>query len=91
MSCGKTGPMKYLEEISPGDIFVFHGDRFVLSGDYRQSNKSIKKMAISIKNGSIQWIADNEMIELLEIFYRDQEGNLLLLKEHHDQKNNQFS
>ena len=41
-------------------------------------------MSISIENGVCKWFASDEPIEIAELFYRDKEGNILLVKEFKD-------
>jgi hypothetical protein len=77
--------MKYIEEINPGDIFIWKDQRYVLSSDYRPfKNGKTRHMSISIENGTCKWFASDEIIEIAELFYRDAEGNILLVKEFKD-------
>lgn len=74
--------MKYLEELNNGDIFLLNDNRFVLSADFRKKNKDIQKMCINISNGFIQWFDSSTIVEHLDLYYRDTEGNILSLKEY---------
>ena len=77
--------MKYIEEITPGDIFIWKNKRYVLSSDYRPFKQGkTRHMSISIENGTCKWLPSDEMIELAELFYRDKECNILLVKEFKD-------
>lgn len=77
--------MKYIEEINPGDIFIWKEKRYVLSSDYRPfKNNRTRHMSISIENGTCKWFASDEAVEVAELFYRDKEGNILLVKEFKD-------
>mgnify|MGYP001178846825 FL=1 len=77
--------MKYIEEINPGDIFIWKTKRYVLSSDYRPFKQGkTRHMSISIENGTYKWFASDEPIEIAELFYRDKEGNILLVKEFKD-------
>ena len=77
--------MKYIEEIKAGDIFIWKDKRYVLSSDYRPfKNGRTRHMSISIENGICKWFASDEAVEIAELFYRDKEGNILLVKEFKD-------
>ena len=77
--------MKYIEEIKAGDIFIWKDKRYVLSSDYRPfKNGTTRHMSISIENGICKWFASDEVVEIAELFYRDKEGNILLVKEFKD-------
>lgn len=74
--------MKYLEEIKSGDLFLYNNNRFIITTDYKKSsNHSIKRMCVSIENGSIHWINDDAIVGGLDLYYRDNDGNILALKE----------
>jgi len=81
--------MKYIEEIKPGDIFIWKNQRYVLSADYRPYKNGVTRhMSVCITNGLCKWFQSNEVIDLLELFYRDKEGNILLVKEYRDDTEN---
>lgn len=77
--------MKYIEEIVPGDLFEINGQKYVLSADYRKTKNSIKKMAISIDSGMSNWFDSNTIVNIVDLYFRDKEGHILLLKEHKDE------
>jgi hypothetical protein len=86
--------MKYIEELKPGDIFVWKQQRYVLSSDFRPfKNNTTRHMSISIQNGSCKWFKSDEIVDIAELYYRDKEGNILLVKEYenNDTQNNDFS
>jgi hypothetical protein len=77
--------MKYIEELTAGDIFSYKNHRYVLSSDFRSySNGRNKHMSISIENGMPRWFVSDDMVDTVELFYRDKEGNILLVKEYND-------
>tara|TARA_Y100000385_G_C12782831_1_gene504245 strand:- start:115 stop:363 length:249 start_codon:yes stop_codon:yes gene_type:complete len=77
--------MKYIEEINPGDVFIWKEKRYVLSSDFRPfKNNKTRHMSIAIENGVCKWFASDEAVEIAELFYRDKEGNILLVKEFKD-------
>ena len=77
--------MRYIEEINSGDIFIWKNKRYVLSSDYKPfKNGKTRHMSVSIDNGTCKWFASDELVEVAELFYRDKEGNILLVKEFKD-------
>lgn len=71
--------MKYIEELSPGSIFEYQNHKYVLSADFKQQKQIPKKMCVSIHNGHIHWLGDNEIVEQVELYYRDNDRNILPL------------
>ena len=77
--------MKYIEEINPGDIFTWKNQRYILSSDYRPfKNGTTRHMSVSIENGSCKWFKSDEIVDILDLYYRDKDGNILLVKEYKD-------
>lgn len=82
--------MKYIEELSPGEIFSWKNQRYVLSSDFRPLKDGYTKhMSVSINNGSCKWFSSNESVEIVDLYRRDKDGNILLVKEYDDDKKNQ--
>lgn len=78
--------MKYIDEIEPGDIFTWKKHRYVLSSDFRPfKNSKTRHMSVSIENGSCKWFQSDEEVEILDLYWRDKEGNILLVKEYRDE------
>lgn len=84
MNFGIIGKMKYLEELKPGQLFSYKDNRFILTSDFNRSNK---RLCISLTNGFANWLLDNTLVELLDLYYRDQEGNLVAVKEYQNEYN----
>lgn len=72
--------MKYIEELSPGDIFSFQDNKFLLTADFKMNSKKCVRMCISIKDGCSRWMDSDEITEYCELFYRDKENNILSIK-----------
>lgn len=86
--------MKYIEELKPGDIFIWKQQRYVLSADFRPfKNNTTRHMSVSIFNGICKWFKSDEIVEIADLYFRDKEGNILLVKEYkdHDAQGNNFS
>ena len=74
--------MKYIEELDPGDIFSWKKQRYILSADYRPfKNGTQRHMSVSVENGLCKWFVSNEAVEIVDLYYRDKKGNILLVKE----------
>jgi len=75
--------MKYLEELKPGDLFLIDKKRFILTGDFKSTkDQKTKKMSIDIQTGFASWLVEDSVVESLDLYYRDKDGNILALKEH---------
>lgn len=77
--------MKYIEEISPGDLFSWKNKKYILSSDFKRSKRSNKHMCLSLDDGSMQWIDADIAVDIIDLYYRDTEGNIFLLKEFKDE------
>lgn len=75
--------MKYVEELKPGDFFIIEtSKRFILTSDFRVKNKKKYHCAVSIDNGFSNWIPEDEVVEIADLYYRDKDNNILLVKEY---------
>jgi hypothetical protein len=78
--------MKYLEELKPGDLLVYKDARFILTNDYKQRKNDISHYSVvNIQDGSIRWLPSDAIVENADLYVRDAEGNILLLKEFKDE------
>lgn len=78
--------MKYIEELKPGDLFAYKDCKFLLTSNFkRKSNNTIHYEAIALDNGSSRWLAADYIVDVVDLYYRDKEGNILLLKEFKDE------
>lgn len=74
--------MKYVEELKAGDLIIFENKKFILTSDYRSDkNKTIKRLAVNIENGFLHWLRNEDIVNILDLYIRDKEGNILALKE----------
>ena len=72
--------MKYLEELSGGHLFIYEDKKYVLTSDYRIRNKKDQKQCISMDNGFSRWLDASTIVDFLDLYYRDIDGNILPLK-----------
>jgi|688.fasta_scaffold42993_3 hypothetical protein len=74
--------MKYLEELKPGALFVLNNEKFILTADFKQyKNQKSKKMAINLETGFVNWVLEDAIVEILDLYYRDKDANIIALKE----------
>jgi hypothetical protein len=74
--------MKYVEELSSGDFFQYKNHKFILSSDFKKNKTDFSHRAISIEDGSTIWLDSTEIVDIIDLYHRDKEGNILLVKEY---------
>jgi hypothetical protein len=72
--------MKYIEELNPGSIFQFKKNNYVLGVDFKYQQTSTKRMCVNITNGQVSWFRSDEIVDYLDLYYRDEDGNILPIK-----------
>lgn len=77
--------MKYLEELSSGECFVWNKKYFVLTIDFKKNGD---RLAICLSDGSSKWIKSNEIIDRIDIFTLDKDNNIMAIKERLKDVNN---
>jgi hypothetical protein len=70
--------MKYLEEISTGECFIFTGKYFILTADFKRNGD---RLAICLSDGLSKWIKSNDMIDPIDIFTLDKDNNIIAMRE----------
>jgi hypothetical protein len=70
--------MKYLEELSRGDVFTYKEDIFLLTSDY---NNNHKKLCYSLVSGFPKWLEDKTIIDECPIYKLDKDNNIIAIKE----------
>lgn len=73
--------MKYLEELIIGDLFAYKNTYFILTCDFKIIEDNKHHLCISIDNGFSYWMPGNTSIEILDLYFRDKEGNIIAVKE----------
>lgn len=77
--------MKYIEELSCGDLFIKDGIEFIKTTDFKKSKESkIKYLCVSMKDGSNSWMDGNASVDILDLYKRDNDGNILPFKTYKD-------
>lgn len=78
--------MKYVEELRPGDIFSDEKNKsFLKTSDFRKSEK-VKYLCVSIDTGIGSWIEGSTIVKILDLYRRDEDGNILPIKVYTDPK-----
>lgn len=81
MKYGKIGEMKYLEEIASGEFFVYKDLVLIKTIDFRKnSNGNYKYFCVSSNDGSGIWLESNSTVDLIDLYKRDSDGNILPIK-----------
>ena len=70
--------MKYIEELEAGELFLVDKNKYILSADFK-SNGS--RMGVALNNGQIRWFKPDTICHIQDLYYRDEENNILLVKE----------
>lgn len=69
--------MKYLEEISSGDCFLFENKLFILTIDFKNNGD---RLAYRLDNGSPFWLKSNIVVDINPIYYLDKDNNIIPIK-----------
>jgi len=69
--------MKYLEELSHGDTFLLEENVFILTSDYKSTNK---KLCYSMLTGFPRWLDDKTVVELCPVYTLDKDNNVVAVK-----------
>lgn len=77
MNYGKTGKMKYIEELSSGDTFKINNQLFLLTFDHKKCGA---KLAYSFNNGSSKWFDSQTIVESQPLYMLDSDNNIIPIK-----------
>lgn len=73
--------MKYLEEISCGEFFVCKDKILIKTIDFRKNSfGGHRYFCILSSDGSGIWLESNEIVEVIDLYKRDNDGNILPIK-----------
>ena len=70
--------MKYIEELVPGNCFIYNNNYYVLTIDFRSNNK---KLCYNLQNGSPIWLSEDTIIDNIQIYTMDDKNNITPIKE----------
>jgi hypothetical protein len=69
--------MKYIEEISFGDIFELNKEIFILTKDFDNKRRSL---CVSLNSGQLRWLPSNTIVETVNLYRLDNENNIYNIK-----------
>ena len=70
--------MKYIEELQSGELFIIDKKKYIISADFKSSGS---RMAVSLDTGQVQWFKPDCICQIQDLYYRDEENNILLVKD----------
>lgn len=82
-----NGVMKYIEELKFGEIFLFNNKPYIKTTDFKQS-KNIQYLCVSIDDGKLLWLNADNTVVLLDLYKRDDDGNIIPIKIYSNNDNN---
>jgi hypothetical protein len=71
--------LKYLEELSNGECFIFESSYWILTSDFKSNGK---KLCYNLNSGSPRWIDPTDIVDLSPIYVLDKENNVIPIKEY---------
>jgi len=75
--------MKYIEELECGEFFILNNNSFIKTMDFKDG-KTRKHLCVSIKDGKNMWIESSASVDILDLYRRDNDGNILPIREYKD-------
>jgi hypothetical protein len=70
--------LKYIEELAPGDSFVFKNLYYIISSDFK-SNGS--KLCFNLNNGNPLWMNSDTIVDQAQIYTMDEKNTIIPIKE----------
>jgi hypothetical protein len=85
--------MKYIEELSSGDSFLYEDKPYFLTSDFKSNGQ---RLSYSLKDGFAKWFKNTDIVDLMPVYRLDNDNNIIALKEtkkdeHHTIKNTNIS
>lgn len=66
--------MKYLEELKPGDCFLYQNQLFLLTSDFKANGN---KLSYSLITGFPVWLSSQNIVEQCPIYTLDKDNNTI--------------
>lgn len=70
--------MKYIEELSNGDAFMYSSQYFLVTCDFKQDNS---KLCYSLNDGTSRWFSPDSIIDRVDLCLIDKDNNISLIKQ----------
>lgn len=67
---------KYIEELNPGNIFVYERVVYVLTVDFKNNSS---RLAYGLVNGNPRWFIGNTIVEPTTLYLLDKDNNIIPL------------
>jgi hypothetical protein len=77
--------MKYIEELSYGDCFLYKEHVYLLTNDFNNKNQ---KLCYNLAIGSAHWLRNDATVEICPVYRLDKENNIYPIKEYKNDKSN---
>lgn len=69
--------MKYIEELVPGDAFVWNSHTFILTSDFKNNGQ---KNCIGLVDGFAKWFNSNDIVEHIMLYTTDNDNTIIPIK-----------
>jgi hypothetical protein len=66
--------MKYIEELKPGNSFLYKDNYYIITIDFKSDNK---RLCYSLKNGQPLWFEPDSIVDDIQLYTIDKENNIL--------------
>lgn len=70
--------MKYLEELKIGECFSSNNNNFILTTDFKKNGQ---RLCVDLSDGSTKWIANDNVVNIIDIFTFDKDNNIIAMRE----------
>lgn len=70
--------MKYIEELSPGECFVYKNIYYIITSDFKSSGS---KLCYSLNNGFPTWLSGDSIVDQIQIYTMDEKNTIIPIKE----------
>lgn len=70
--------MKYIEELIPGNCFLFNNTYYLITIDFKSNNK---RLCYNLESGSPCWLTGETIVEDIQIYTMDDKNNIMAIKE----------
>lgn len=76
--------MKHIEEIESGECFKYKNHNYIATFDYNNNNK---RLCVELSNGTLRWLDQNYLVDSQQIYFLDQDNNIVSIRKSNDKKN----
>lgn len=69
--------MKYIEELSVGECFLYKNTVYILTTDFKNNGD---KRCVNLSDGSNKWLSSQEIVNTTQIYTLDNNNNIIPVK-----------